>query len=590
VGTEGGAVRQRGLFARGMRLVVAYVRMHPKPFAVSVTGSWLFAVASIQLTQSLGRATDQVLRPSFEGAVPARSVWLAVLALMTFGVARALGIMIRRYYSGVAGERVMATLRNRVADRYRDLQLQYHRETPTGELLAHMEADVKAAVDVFWPVPFASGVIVLALLAMGTLLAADPWLALIGLILFPTLALMNRSFAKRMEEPARLAQEDIGEVSAVAHESIDGALVVKTLGREEAETARLAAKADKLRRDRVAGGYVRATFEAALDALPTMATALLLAVGSWRVAAGAITVGQLVGFVALLGLLSWPMRFIGWILAELPRAVVGYARLEEVFSQRVTVRPPAKPVPLPDGALGIRVEHVRHVFDGQPVLDDVSFEVSPMESVAIVGPTGVGKSTVAQLLVRLSDPNEGRILVGGVDVRDVDPTALRRDVAIVFQESFLFATSVTANIALDSGVGEADCVRAAMIASADRFIRELPRGYDTVVGERGHSLSGGQRQRVALARALVRAPRVLILDDATSSVDPTVEADILSALRRELSTTLLVVAYRLSTIRLADRVIFLEDGVVKATGPHEELLASQPGYAAIIHAYERGER
>ncbi len=581
---------ERGLFGKGMSLVVAYVRMHPRPFVISVIGSWVFAFASVAITEALGRATDEVLRPSFTGPVPARSVWLSVLALMTFGVGRALGIMIRRYYSGVAGERVMATLRNRVADRYRDLQLQYHKETPTGELLAHMEADVKAAVDVFWPVPFASGVIVLTLLAMGSLLRADLWLAIIGIVLFPTLALMNRSFARRMLEPARLAQEDIGEVSTVAHESIDGALVVKTLGREEAETQRLQVKAEALRHHRVQGGIIRATFEAAMDSLPVLATAVLLAVGSWRISEDAITVGDLVGFIALLGLLSWPMRFIGWILAELPRAVVGYARLEEVFAERIIVEPPATPEPLPAGPLGIETEHLRHVFDGVPVLDDVSFVIEPMESVAIVGPTGVGKSTLAQLLVRLSDPEEGRILVGGVDVRRADPVALRRDVSIVFQESFLFATTVGGNIALDAGVGEADVVRAALIAGADRFIRELPHGYDTVVGERGHTLSGGQRQRVALARAIVREPRVLIMDDATSSVDPTVEADILAALRRELSTTLIVVAYRLSTISLADRVIFLEGGVVKGTGTHDELLARQPGYAAIIHAYERGER
>src|SRR6478736_6734470 len=401
--TRGG--EGRGLFVRGMRLVVAYVRMHPKPFLVSVAGSLVFAVSSVLLTTALGRATDQVLKPSFSGPVPASSIWLAVLALMTFGVGRALGIMFRRYYSGVAGERVMATLRNRVADRYRDLQLQYHRETPTGELLAHMEADVNA----------------MTLLAMAELLRADPWLALIGLLLFPSLALMNRSFAKRMEEPARSAQVDLGEVSAVAHESIDGALVVKTLGREDAETERLAVKARALRDDRVRGGYVRATFEAGLDALPTLATALLLAVGSWRVASGAITTGQLIGFVALFGLLSWPMRFIGWILAELPRAVVGYARLEEVFRTNVTLNPPAHPEELPAGPLGIEVLGVRHLYDGVPILDGVTFDVQPMESVAIVGPTGVGKSTLAQLLVRLADPEQGRVLVGGVDVRDADP-------------------------------------------------------------------------------------------------------------------------------------------------------------------------
>jgi ABC-type multidrug transport system fused ATPase/permease subunit len=580
----------RGLFLRGMTLVVSYVRLHPRPFLASVAGALLFAVASIALTTALGRATDEVLRPAFRGEIEARDVWLAVGALMLFGSLRALGIMIRRYYSGVSGERVMATLRNRVAERYRELQLQYHRETPTGELLAHMEADVKAAVDVFWPVPFATGVISLTVLALVALVRADPWLALVGLVLFPSLALMNRSFAKRVEGPARRAQERIGEVSSVAHESIDGALVVKTLGREEAETARLAERAEALRVERVAAGYVRATFDAGLDALPSLATALLLAVGAWRVAEGAITPGDLVGFVALFGLLSWPMRFIGWILAELPRAVVGYARLEEVFRQRPRVRPPAAPVALPDGPLGVEVKDVRHVFDGQPVLDGVTFEVAPMESVAIVGPTGVGKSTLAQLLVRLADPDEGVVRVGGVDIREADPVALRRDVAIVFQESFLFATSVRDNIALDADVSEAEVVRAAMIASADRFVRELPEGYDTVVGERGHSLSGGQRQRVALARALARGPRVLILDDATSSVDPTIEGDILGALRRELSTTLIVVAYRLSTIMLADRVIFLEGGRVAATGSHAELMATSPGYRAIIQAYERGER
>ena len=585
-----GAREDRGLFRRGGQLIQAYIRMHPKPFAAAVTGSMLFAVASIALTTALARATDQVLLPSFSGPVDADAVWLAVITLVACGTLRAVGIMIRRYYSGVSGERVMATLRRRVADRYRELELQYHRETPTGELLAHMEADVKAAVDVFWPVPFATGVIALTIFAMIALLLADPWLALVGALLFPSLAIMNRSFAKRVEGPTERAQERIGEVSAVAHESIDGALVVKTLGREDAETARLGERAEELRAERVEAGKVRATFEAGLDSLPALGSALLIAMGAWRVSTGAITPGQLVGFVALFGLLSWPMRFIGWILAELPRAVVGYARLEEVFAQRASLMPPDHPVALPEGPLGIEVRDVGHVFDGQTVLRDVSFTVEPMESVAIVGPTGVGKSTLAQLMVRLADPDGGEVLVGGIDVRAADPVALRRDVTIVFQESFLFATTIAENVALDTGATQADVVRASMIASADRFVRELPQGYDTVVGERGHTLSGGQRQRVALARALARAPRILILDDATSSVDPTVEADILAALRRELSTTLIVVAYRLSTIRLADRVIFLEGQTVKATGSHEELLATQPGYAAIIHAYERGER
>jgi ATP-binding cassette subfamily B protein len=555
-----------------------------------VAGALLFAVSSLLLTKALGRATDEVLRPAFEGGVSSQAIWAAVVSLMVFGCLRALGIMIRRYYSGVSGERVMATLRTQISDRYRDLALQYHRETPTGELLAHMEADVKAAVDVFWPVPFAIGVLALVVLALVSLFRTDVWLALIGLVMFPALALMNRSFARRMEGPARSAQEAIGEVSSVAHESIDGALVVKTLGRESAETTRLRERATALRDHRVAGGYVRATFEAALDSLPALATALLLAVGASRVASGAVTLGELTGFVALFGLLAWPMRFIGWILAELPRAVVGWDRLQTVFDEQVTVTPPTHPQGLPDGPLGVAVRGVRRRYDDQLVLGGVSFEVSPSESVAIVGQTGVGKSTLSQLLVRLADPDEGSVAIGGVDLREADPASLRRSTAIVFQESFLFSTNVRENIALDSGADDDAVEAAARIASADRFIRALPDAYDTVVGERGHTLSGGERQRVALARAIVRSPRVLILDDATSAVDPSIEADILGALRRELRTTLIVVAYRLSTIRLADRVIYLEGGHVAGTGAHEDLLETMPGYAAIIHAYERGER
>jgi ATP-binding cassette, subfamily B, bacterial len=579
-----------GLFGRGLRLIWSYIRMHPGPFMISVAGAVLFAFASIALTTALGRATDEVLQPAFEGGVEPRKIWLAVAALITFGCLRALGIMLRRFFSGVAGERVMATLRTRIADRYRRLALAYHRETPTGELLAHMEADVKAAVDVFWPVPFATGVIVLIVLAMIQLIATDIFLALIAAVVFPALAVMNRNFAKRMQGPAARAQERIGEVSAVAHESIDGALVVKTLGREKAETERLAIKARALRDERVDAGFLRATFEAALDALPALVATILLLVGSWRVAAGGLTLGRLIGFIALFDLLAWPMRFIGWILAELPRAVVGYARIEQVFGEPITVLPAVDPRPLPDGPLGLAAEDLHHTLDGTRILDGVSLQIGPRESVAIVGETGGGKSTLAQLLVRLADPESGTVRVGGIDLRHAEPDALRRAVSIVFQESFLFSTTIGENIALDSGADDVAIERAARIAAVDRFVDTLPAGFETVVGERGYTLSGGERQRVALARAIVREPRVLILDDATSSVDASVEGQILAALREELQTTLVVIAYRLSTIRLADRVIYLEGGHVAGTGSHDELMAASPGYAAIIHAYARGER
>jgi ATP-binding cassette, subfamily B, bacterial len=581
---------RRGLFSRGSRLIWSYVKIHPKPFTASVAGAFVFAIASIGLTIAIARAVDRVIRPAFSGGVAASAVWAAVAAILITGGLRALGIMIRRYYSGVTGARVMATLRTRVSDRYRELSMRFHKETPTGELLAHMEADVEAAVDVLHPVPFAIGVVFLVIFAMVALIVTDPYLAVIGFLLFPTLALLNRSFARRMEDPARRAQQHIGEVSGVAHESIDGALIVKTLGREQAETDRLANRAAAVRDQRVRGGYIRAWFEPALEALPTVGIVLLLAVGSWRVSTGAITIGDLIGFVTLFGLLAWPMRFVGWILSELPRAVVSYDRLLAVFGEPVTVKPPEHPVALPAGPLRVEVSHVTANYLEAPVLRDVTFTVEPNESVAIVGPTGVGKSTLAQLLVRLDDPTQGRITVGGVELRDVEPGSLRAATAIVFQESFLFAAPIRENIALDTETDLAQIQHAARLAQADRFISSLPNGYDTVVGERGHTLSGGQRQRVALARALVREPRLLILDDATSAVDPMIEAEILRGLRGELNTTLVVVAYRLSTILLADRILFLQDGRLAASGTHSSLMEEAPGYAAMIKAYEMEDR
>ncbi len=580
----------RGLFGRGMRLVVSHIRAHPRPFFISVAGAFVFAVGSISVTVALGRVTDEVIRPAFRGGVPASRVWLAAGVIIALAAVRAAGIGIRRYFSGVFGSAVGASLRDRVSDRYRDLALAYHRATPTGELLAHMEADVEASIDVLYPVPFAVGVVFLVAFALVVLGVADPYLFFLGLLVFPALALMNRSFARRMQQPAQRAQERIGEVSAVAHESIDGALVVKTLGREDAETERLRERAEALRTERVRAGQIRAGFEPALETLPSLTAVALVAVGAWRVSTGAITLGTLVMVVTLFDLLSWPMRFVGWILSELPRAVVGHGRIAGVLEQPITLERAREPVGLPDGPLAVRAAAVVYAFEGIRVLDEVSFEVHPNESVAVVGQTGVGKSTLAQLLVRLDDPTSGEILLGGANLRHLDAESLRRSAAIVFQESFLFARSVTENIALDSGADVEEVRRAARIARADGFVDALPNGFDTVVGERGYTLSGGERQRVALARALVRRPRLLILDDATSAVDPTIEAEILGRLRDELDTTLVVVAYRLSTIRLADRVLYLEGGRIVATGSHDELLASEPGYAAMARAYERSVR
>jgi ABC-type multidrug transport system fused ATPase/permease subunit len=378
-------------------------------------------------------------------------------------------------------------------------------------------------------------------------------------------------------------------VSSVAHESIDGALVVKTLGREADEVARLDVAADALRLARVRVGRIRASFEPGIDAIPNLGVVALLALGSWEISTGRITTGDMVQAMALFGLLAFPMRVVGFFLQEMPRSVVSIARIDDVLAQPTAPIPaPEQRAELPDGPLSVEFADVVYGYDGASVLRGLTLEVEPGEILAIVGSTGSGKSTMTHLLIRADDPRRGTVRIGGLDLQTVDPDGLRAAVAMVFQESFLFADTIRENISLGVTDDLASIRRAAATARADGFIGRLPQGYDTVVGERGVTLSGGQRQRVALARALVRKPRLLILDDATSAVDPTIEAEILGGLRHELDTTTLIVAHRVSTIELADRVAYVDAGRVVATGTHAELLRL-PAYEAIVRAYEQGD-
>ena len=581
------ADQQRSVLRRGLRIIASYIATHPIPFAISVTGASVYAAATVATTVVLGRVTDRVLVPAFKGRLTVGTLVGGIVAIMAVSVVRAGGIITRRYFAGMTGSRMRRTLANGVVDRYQQLPLAYHRSHPTGELMAHAEADVQAAIDVIHPLPWSLAVVLLIVFAGITLILTDPFLALIGCSILPGLTVINRVYTRKVEEPATRAQERIGEVSSIAHESLDGALVVKTLGREDAEVQRLRDKAEALRNERIHMGWLRAAFEPSFEAIPALGIVLLIAVGSWRVSTGAITVGKLVQFITLFELLAFPMRLIGFVLSEVPRAVVGHRRLTEVYSEPVTLPPVTEGLAFSDGPLRVSVDALSYSYGESRVLKDISFEVAPNESVALVGLTGSGKSTLAQLLVRLDDPQGGSIRLGGVDLRRLHPAELRKSTAIVFQETFLFATSIRDNIALDAAVSDAQIRRAARLAQAHDFVSDLPRGYDTVLGERGVTVSGGQRQRIALARALVRNPRLLIMDDATSAVDPTVEAAILDGLKRDLQTTLIVIAYRVSTISLADRVLFLEDGRIAAEGSHDELLAYRP-YEAMVRAYERG--
>jgi ABC-type multidrug transport system fused ATPase/permease subunit len=477
-----------------------------------------------------------------------------------------------------------------VAEKYLRVPMAYYHQNPTGELLAHADADVVGTTTSIKPLPFSIGVVTLAVFALASLVAVDWTFAATALVLFPALTLLNRWYTNRVERPVFRSQQLLGEVSGLAHESFDGALVVKTLGLADAESDRFGLRADELRRTDVEVGRVRASFDPALDALPNLGTLLLFVIGGWRIQQGAVTAGDLVQAALLFSILGFPMRVFGYFLEELPRAVTSIDRIDEVAAAAdATPTRGATPVPMPDGPLGLELRDVSFAYDGEPVLDGLSFTVEPGETVAVVGSTGSGKSTMATLMIRLLDPASGSVRVGGVDIATLDEQELRAAVSLGFQESFHFADTLRENVGL--GVADEEWIdHVADLARVSRFLPEMAHGWDTVVGERGVTLSGGQRQRVALARALARRPRILVLDDATSAVDPTIEAEILDGLRRDREATLIVIAHRLSTIRLADRVVYLEDGRAAAVGTHTELLAEVPGYQALVRAYEREAR
>jgi ABC-type multidrug transport system fused ATPase/permease subunit len=588
----------RSTWQRGVATLRRFIVAHPGPFATSVAGSSVFALTSVLGTIVLGRVTDHVIIPSFKGDVASHTIWAGAIAIVVLAFIRSAGVIARRYFAGMTAAANMATLRHQIADRYLDVPLSFHRDHTTGTLLAHADNDVMVASEVINPLPFSTGLMLLIVFSIIALFAIDPLLTLVGLVLFPAMFALNRFYTRRVELPAQMVQERVGDVSAITHESFEGVVVVKTLGRQDAEVERLRRAADQLREARVRVGALRALFEPTLDALPNLGIIALLAVGGWRVSSGAVSPGDLVQAMALFTLLAFPMRVVGFLLEEMPRSVVALDRIDGVLA--ASPEPvPADPRALPRGGLDVEADGLEYGYvAGVPVLRNCDVQIASGEVVALVGPTGCGKTTLCELLAGLDRPERGAVRVGGIDLTEVARADLRTGaVALVFQESFLFTDTIANNITIGTEAIGADAngtdsndasMRwAADVAQMAQFVEALPAGYNTAIGERGVTVSGGQRQRIALARALIRRPRFLLLDDATSAVDATVEARILHGLRDELDMTTLIVAHRVSTIALADRVLFMQEGRIVATGTHSELLATNRDYEAMVRAYDQ---
>ncbi len=551
-----------------------------------MVGALGFVAASIGGAWVLRAATDDLVIPAFDdGTVDRSDVWVVMGLIVVVSVGRGIGVMMRRWYLSLAENSTQRDWRRALVNHYLDVPLRFHRERPTGELLAHADIDLTTATMVLKPLAFSVSVLALVIVAVVTLFIIHPLVALLGIVLFPLLVVMSQIYTSRVEAPSARAQQAVGEVASVAHESFEGALVVKTLGREAAEVERLRRASATLRTERLVVGRIRAVFEPSIDALPNIGVVLLLLIGSWLVSRGDATPGDLVLAAVVFGLLATPLRVFGFFLEEMPRSVVALDRVDKVMAQPVEQR--AGTATVPAGPVDVAVHGLVVGYGEHHVLRGVDLEVAAGTTAAVVGATGSGKSTLLEAVAGVLDRTEGTIAIGGVDIADVAADDWTTAVAIAFQESFLFTDTIVENVALGA-VGLEEVHRTLAIARADGFVADLTDAEVTVVGERGTTLSGGQRQRVALARALARRPQVLLLDDATSAVDPLVEAEILDALRAELDMTVLVVAHRISTILLADTVVYLDDGQVVATGTHDELLR-RDDYQALVTAYEQGE-
>ncbi len=517
--------------------------------------------------------------------VAAVSVTGWIVLLLIASTLRFAGAYLRRYHAGWLSLNVQYDLRNDLLAALQRLDGARQAQMNTGQVVSRSISDVTMVQGLLAFMPMVIGNVLLFVVALAAMFWLSPLLTLIALAIAPVLWIVSYRSRRDLFPANWLAQHEEGEVAGVVEAAITGVRVVKGFGQEERELDRLSDHAKTLFSARMRSIRLTARYAPILQVVPAIGQVGVLALGGWLALNGQVTLGTFLAFTTYLGQFVGPVRMFATLLTIGQQARASVERVMEVIDTRPTLTEAAGAKPLPDGPLSIELDDVRFGYDaGRPVLDGVSLTVRPGETLALVGTAGSGKSTIAQLLPRFYDVQHGTIRIGGTDVRDTTMESLRRSMAIAFEESFLFSSSVRANIAYGRpDATEAEIVAAARVAQADDFIRELPDGYDTVVGEQGLTLSGGQRQRVALARALLCDSRILVLDDATSAIDASVEADIHAQLRPALEgRTTLVIAHRRSSLALADRIAVLDAGRLVDIGTEAELDERCPLFVELL--------
>ena len=579
--------------SKGWSLIIEACRARRRGILLGVLVGLAWTVGKVSVGLLVQRAVDRGIEAD---DMPVLRQWALAIAVAALVVGCFTGL--RRYIAFREARWIEADLRERLFSHFQRLHFGYHDRAQTGQLMSRANTDLQQiqALVVMIPLTISNGVTVVAVTVI--LLTINPLLTLLALGSLPFLNVLATRFSRRLHPAVMGIQQESAELAAVVEETVAGVRVVKGFGAEAVQRARLAVEADDVYDRSMEAATVRATFLPALELLPNIGLIATLGYGGHLVLDGGLSLGELVAFNVYVVMLIWPLRMLGMIIAQGQRAAASAERVEEVLSTAPVISDDpgglTLPAASPSGGRGeVRFESVRFSYAPElpVVLDGFDLVIPAGQSVALVGATGSGKTTVARLIPRFYDVEAGRVVVDGVDVRRVKLHELRKAVGIVFEDTFLFSDSIGANIAFaDPHAPVEAIVRAARLAGAHEFISALPAGYDTLIGERGYSLSGGQRQRIAIARAILADPRVLILDDATSSVDPTKEHEIRDALAEVMrDRTTVVIAHRPATIALADRVVLIGDGRVVADGTHGSLLATSAAYREVLAAAERRE-